>query len=186
MKEYNDGGGILDLLFWVGFAAASLGLVLGIYMLVRSFYGYVYSHLTFPSELKQYWDGLRAHYSAVGTPLVADREFEAYLQDLLIKATDRNAAINVNRAEFLRKANRAIILVLIASGITAIPYSIRERMKNEQAAVEITRRGSEPMSQRPSITQHPAPVVPPKPTPPTNFDERTGVKAPADRNRPKR
>ena len=189
LKEYNAGGGILDVLFWIGFAVGSAAYVIGIYLLVRSFHGYEYLHLSFPSELKQHWDGLRAHHSALGTPLLADREFETYLQDQLINVTDQNTENNVNRAEYLQKANRAIIIVLIATGLTAIPYSIRERLKDQPTVkVEITNRGLFSMSQNPGAGSAPAPkpVVPPKPVPPAPFVERTGVRAPANRNPAKR
>jgi hypothetical protein len=178
LKEYDLRGGLLDVVFWLGFGIGSLAYVAAVYLIVRSFYGFIYLHLSFPSALKKYWDDLRAHHSAKGTPLLADREFEEYLQGLLIRATDRNAAINVSRAEYLRKTNRAIIVVLIASGVSAIPYSVRERAQNHGAASVETIHGGSAMSQSPNAATQPRPPIPPKPVPPEPFEERTGVRPP--------
>ena len=182
LKEYDSGYGLLDLLFWLGFAVASMAYVTAIYTLVRSFYGHNYWHMSFPSSLKKCWDGLRAHYSAQGAPLVADREFEEYLQALLIRITDRNAAINVRRAEYLRKTNRAIIVVLIASGVSSIPYAIRERMQNHGAAAVETVHRESAMSERSNAATPARPPVPPKPAPPNPFEEHTGVEPPGGWN----
>jgi hypothetical protein len=183
LREYRTGSAVLDAVFWSGFATGCAAYAVAIYLVVRSFHPYTYRHLSFPSELKRYHNGLRAHYTALGTPLLAEREFEEYVERLLIEATDRNAANNVNRAEYLRKTNRAMILVLVAAGLSSVPYAIRERTKEQVVGrVETSHRETGPVNTHPSASHRPAaPTVPPKPAPPSNFDERTGVKAPSDR-----
>jgi hypothetical protein len=78
LKEYDGDGGLLDVLFWGGFTCASVAYAVAIYMFVRSFYGYVYQHLPFPSELQRYREGLREHHREAGTHYLADREFEEF------------------------------------------------------------------------------------------------------------
>src|ERR1700741_3602714 len=76
LKDYKGGGGALDTLFWGGFAASAVGLTVAIGLLVKSFHGYVYLQLPFPSQLKAYLDGVRLHHRAAGTPLLGERAFE--------------------------------------------------------------------------------------------------------------
>jgi len=193
LKEYESDGGVLDALFWGAFACASLSYVLAIYMLVRSFYGYVYRHLPFPSELRRYRDRLREHHRATGTPYLADREFEEFLEHNLMEAADRNTEHNLKRVTYLHKTNRAIIITLVAVAFTAVPYSIAERTREPPPQkVEITRIARAAM--RYDVTRSPpsttttmphmpvepsnAPSMPPRPVPPSNFDVTTGVRAP--------
>lgn len=180
LKEYDGDGGLLDGLFWGGFTAAAVAFAVAIYMFVRSFHGYAYRRLPFPSELKEYLDGARAHHRAAGTPLLADRAFEDFLERRLIEAADRNTENNVNRGVYLHQTNSAIIVTLVAVAFTSVPYSIRERMKEPRPQrVEITRISGAAMSQ--TVSPSPRPVtttVPPMPVPPSNFDEKVGVRAP--------
>jgi hypothetical protein len=172
VREYLPGGRLLDAVFWIALAAATVSCAFSLYYyVVRSFHGHVYRHLPFPSELKRYHADLLAHYEALGRPLVADLEFPNYLTSLLVEATDRNTASNVNRGGFLNKTNRAIIVTLLAGIVAAIAYSIGERTRIS------AQTGQELMGSQPQPSSVP-PVVPPKPVPPQNFDERTGVKAP--------
>lgn len=181
LKDYDARGGIPDRIFWGALTAACVAYAVAICMLVRSFHGHVYRHLPFPSELKAYHDGLRAHYEALGTPLLADREFESFLDQRLIDAADRNTENNLERAEYLRQANRGIIVAVMALTAASIPYALHERTKEAQPQqVEIINHEvamAQPTRPAPG-TQRP---VPPKPIPPENFDVRIGVRAPRTR-----
>lgn len=180
VKEYDGDGTWLDGLFWGGFAAAAAAFTVASYTFVRSFHGYAYLRLPFPSELKEYLDGLRAHHRAVGTPLLADRAFEDFLEQRLIEAADQNAANNVNRGAYLHKTNRAIIVTLVAAVFAAVPYSIRERTREPRPQrIEITRIPGTAMPQSMPPTPRPvATTIPPIPVPPSNFEEKVGVRAP--------
>lgn len=176
------GAGVDDRIFWGALTAACVAYAVAIYMLVRSFHGHVYRHLPFPSELKEYHDGLRAHYEALGTPLLADREFESFLEQRLVDAADRNTENNLERAEYLRQANRGIIVAVMALTCASVPYSLHERTKEAAPQkLEITnlQTAMAPQNPRPAPgTQRP---VPPKPIPPENFDVRIGARAPRTR-----
>jgi hypothetical protein len=176
LKEYDAGGEMLDILFWGGFTCASLAYSVAIYMFVRSFYGYVYRHLPFPSELQRYRDGLREHHRAAGTHYLAEREFEAFLERDLVTATDRNMEHNLNRSTYLHRTNSAIIVTLVAVALTSVPYSIRERTQAQRPQrVEITRI---PGASMPSVSSGTDAAVPPKPVPPSSFDVKGIVRAP--------
>lgn len=180
LKEYDGNGGLLEGLFWGGFTAAAAAFTVAIYMFVRSFHGYAYRRLPFPSELKEYPDGVRAHHRAAETPLLAERAFDEFLEQRLIEAADRNTENNVNRGVYLDQTNRAIIVTLVAVAFTSVPYSIRERMKEPHPQrVEVTRISGTAMPQTVSPTPRPATTtVPPMPAPPSNYDEKVGVRAP--------
>jgi len=181
LKDYDARGGVDDRIFWGALTAACVAYAVAIYMLVRSFHGHVYRHLPFPSELKEYHDGLRAHYQALGTPLLADREFEAFLEQRLIDAADRNTENNLERAEYLRQANRGIIVAVMALTCAAVPYSLHERTKEAAPQkLEITNLQTA-MAQNPRPAPGTQRPVPPKPIPPENFDVRIGVRAPRTR-----
>jgi hypothetical protein len=188
LKEYDGDGGLLDVLFWGGFTCASLAYSVAIYMLVRSFYGYVYQHLPFSSALQRYRDGLREHHREAGTPYLAEREFEQYLEQNLVNAADRNMAHNLNRSTFLHRTNSAIVVTFVAVAFTSVPYSIRERTQAPPPQrVEITRIPGAAMPQ--SVSPGPqaaTPAVPPKPVPPSNFDVKGIVRAPTPRTLPMR
>jgi hypothetical protein len=64
-------------------------------------------------------------------------------------------------------------MALLAMMVATVPYSIRKRSALDHPSEKRT------MAQQPQ--PKPAPVVPPKPVPPTNFDVRTGVKVPSPR-----
>jgi hypothetical protein len=176
VKEYEGAGDWLDIVFWGGFICASMAYAVGIYMFVRSFYGYVYQHLPFPSELQRYRDGLRDHHRGAGTPYLADREFEAFMERNLVNAADHNMEHNLNRGTYLHRANSAIIIALVALAFTSVPYSILERNQADRPQrIEITRMpgATMPQSAVPAMSR-----VPPRPIPPSNIDERAGLKAP--------
>lgn len=180
VKEYEEGGGAVDVLFWAGFGISVASFLIAIYMLVRSFHGYTYYRLPFPSELKEYRDGARVHHRAAGTPLLADRAFDDFLEQRLIEATDRNMENNTNRGAYLEKTNTAIIVTLVALAVTSVPYSVRERtIAPRPQKVEITHIPGVAMQQSISPSPRPAtPTVPPMPIPPSNVPEKTGVRAP--------
>jgi hypothetical protein len=123
---------------------------------------------------------LREHHRLAGTPYLADKEFQEFLEHNLMEATDRNTEHNLGRATFLHKTNRAIIVALVAVAFTAVPYSIRERTRQPRPQrVEITRIAGVAMPSNVSQSSRAAaPTVPPRPVPPSNFDVRTGVRAP--------
>jgi hypothetical protein len=154
--------------------------MLTVYMLIRSFYGYVYQRIPFPSQFLAYHEGLKAHYGALGTPGLADQEFDLYLRGQYVEAGDRNSVHNVNRGEYLHQGNRALILSLCALVGCAVPHVLAVRQsKPEPQQIQLVNGGTQMPNRhdRPAVPVAPV-AVPPKPVPPANIDLRTGTTVP--------
>jgi hypothetical protein len=140
VRQFDTRDAVLKLVFWPTFVLACAAFATATYMVVRSFYGYVYSRIPLPSELYRHHEALKAHYEALGKPSLADQEFELYLMRRYINAGDRNSVHNANRGEYLHKANRSIVLALSATALCAVPYAIAVRAtRSEPQRVEIVR-----------------------------------------------
>ncbi len=140
LQQFKSNSHILNVVFWPLFVGACAALAVAAYMVVRSFHGYVYSRIPLPSQIRDYHEGLRAHYVAAGYPGLADKEFQLYLLNRYVEAADRNSVHNVNRGEYLHKANRALVAALVATALSAVPYGIAVRsVQPEPQKVEIVR-----------------------------------------------
>lgn len=131
-QEFEARHPFLATTFWAAFTVAAVTFGIAVYMLVRSFYGYLYQRIPLPSQLLAYHEGLQAHYTALGTPGLADQEFDLYLRQRYVDAGDRNAVNNVNRGEYLHQGNRALILSLCALVCCAVPHVISKRLSDPE------------------------------------------------------
>lgn len=144
LREYPAGGGFLDYVFWLLFGASCAGFTIATCMLVRSLSFGRYEQLPFASKLSAYREELQQRYTALGTPLLADRRFEAFLEQRLITAANTNSEHNAKRQASLQKALRGIVVTIIALGAASVPFSIRVRTTPPvPQKVEITTRQSE-------------------------------------------
>jgi hypothetical protein len=124
----------LEIVFWSAYAVAAAGFIAAVYMLIRSFHGYVYRRIPLPSQLLAYYEGLLRHYTALGRPGLANQEFDLYLRERYVEAGDRNAVHNTNRFDYLHQANRGIILSLCALVACTVPYVLAIRLSNADSA----------------------------------------------------
>jgi hypothetical protein len=106
-QKFRTDDRLLQFVFWMSYAVAAVAFVVTVHKLIRSFHGYVYRRIPYPSQILAYYQELKAHYQAAGTPGLADEEFDVYLRGQYIEAGDRNSVLNVNRAAFLNQGNRA-------------------------------------------------------------------------------
>lgn len=172
----------LEIVFWSAYAVAAAGFMVAVYMLIRSFHGYVYRRIPLPSQLLAYHEGLLRHYTALGRPGLANDEFDLYLRQRYVEAGDRNAVHNTNRFDYLHQANRGIILSLLRTG--SLHRSARARHPTVQCG--FVPGSAHPMKREYRMTirqMHPATppspgAVPPKPEPPPNIDVKRGLKVP--------
>jgi hypothetical protein len=168
VQQFKSSEADLNAIFWPLFMCSCIAFAVAAYRLFRSFHGYVYSRIPLPSQLRKYHEGLRAHYTALGLPGVAEREMDQYLLDRYIEAGDINSVHNVNRDVYLQKANRALVAAFVAASASAIPYAIsvrstapqpqqvilaREANANERA-VSGERGGAARAAQTGAATQH--------------------------------
>lgn len=88
--------------------------------------GNVYSHLPFPGTLEAYRRDLQAyHGEAEGAESKADAEFNAYLRERLIQATDHNMETNLKRSARYYSANTFIAFMIIMVLLSGIPVLLK-------------------------------------------------------------
>jgi hypothetical protein len=126
-QKFSAHNPLVQTVFWASFAIAATCFLATVYLVVRSFHGYVYQRIPFPSQLLGYHEALKRHHEAHGTPGLADEEFDLYLRWRYVEAGDRNAAHNANRVNYLHQANRALITCLCALVACTVPYVISLR-----------------------------------------------------------
>jgi hypothetical protein len=126
-QQFKSDWALVQYTFWPLFLIACTSFSVAVYMAVRSYYGYVYSRIPFPSHLVTYYQGLRQHYAALGKPGLADSEFDLYLIQRYVEATDRNSVHNANRGVYIHKANRALVAAVIATAACAVPHTMALR-----------------------------------------------------------
>jgi hypothetical protein len=178
-QKFRTADTLLQTLFWVSYATAVVAFAVTVYMLIRSFHGYVYERIPFPSQILDYHEGLKAHHTAAGKPGLAEEEFDVYLRRQYIEAADRNSVLNVNRAAYLNQGNRALILCLCALAGCAVPHLVAVRKaKPEPQLFQLVNGSRRDMPDREKPPVAPV-VVPPKPVPPANIEIRTGTRLPS-------
>jgi hypothetical protein len=177
-QKFRTGDRLLHVVFWSSYAIAGAAFVVTVYMLIRSFHGHVYRRIPHPSQIFAYYEGLKAHYGAMGKPGLAEEEFDVYLRGQYIEAGDRNSVLNMNRAAYLHQGNRALILCLCALVGCAVPHVVAVRgAKPEAQLFQLVNGSRTDMHDREKMPAVPV-VIPPKPVPPPNIDIRTGTKLP--------
>jgi hypothetical protein len=125
--------------FWIALTVGLCCFAATAYCVVRSAHGYVYERIPHASQLIVHHANLKAFHSSAGTPEAAQAAFEAYLTRTYVAATDRNAANNLNRGEWLNEANRWLVYALCSTAVAGIPAAIQIKTAPEKAQkIEIT------------------------------------------------
>lgn len=138
-RTYSDSRTWAATLFVGSFAAALIAFCVAVYMLARSLFGPKYLRIPWPSQIRDYEEGLIKFYR--GKPdaeALATRDWETDLIDRYVHAANRNAENNANAGEYLYKANRAVVVTLFVVALGAIPvvHDVRANRDVPQA-VEI-------------------------------------------------
>lgn len=139
-RTYSFQHEIATLVFVAAFAGASIAFLVAVYMLARSLFGPHYRRIPWPSQIRDYEEGLRHYYrgQASSDEIVA-RELEAFLIDRYVDAANRNAENNANAGEYVYNANRAVVVALIAVAVAAFPVIVDFRSEQQlPQKVEIT------------------------------------------------
>ena len=127
-RSYSYPPGWISYVFVVSLAVASSAFMMAVYMLCRSFFGPKYRRIPWPSQLRDYEEGLLRFYKSKGDDATsANEEWEVFLVDRYVDASNRNSENNANAGEYLHKANRAVVVALIATGLGAGPVILDSR-----------------------------------------------------------
>jgi hypothetical protein len=133
VQQFRSDQLALEYTFWTLYVLACGSFSVAAYMAVHSYHGYRYQRIPYPSTLVRYYQGLREHHTRSGTPGLADTEFAVYLTQRYIAAADANSVHNANRSEYLHKANRALVVAVIATAACAVPHTIALRTTPPEA-----------------------------------------------------
>lgn len=123
-KGFESDEAALQWLFWIATATAGVLVSTSVYLLIRSLQGYRYQRIPSPVALALHHEGLREHYSRQGKPGLADPEFDSYLMQRYIAAADPNAVNNIQRGEYLNRANRFLVYALCATALAGVPAGV--------------------------------------------------------------
>lgn len=190
-QTYGFPTGSAARVFVAAMAVAGVAFMSSVYFLSRSLFGPKYKRIPWPSELRDFQEGLIAYYHGqAGGEAAAREEWERFLVDRYVDATNRNASNNANAGEYLYKANRAVIVALVATAVAAGPVVLDARAgRNMPQRIEITNLGVTGMTKdntqgggQPAsapATPPPQPQQQTKPVAPANVEIRTGTQAPA-------
>jgi hypothetical protein len=124
-ERFETSSPVLAAWFWTSFGIACAAFLLSVYMLVRSFYGWLYERIPLPSQLREYERGLIEYHKATGSDQhAAATEMRQFLDERYVVAGDRNAVNNATRAEYLHQANKWLVVALGAVALCAAPFVI--------------------------------------------------------------
>lgn len=182
---------LLAILFWIAFALALIALACSVYQLVRVQVGYVYRRLAYPSQLLQSELDLERWYaenSQSERPCATVKEdFESQVSQRLAEAADQNTRNNITRGEHLHRANGALVVGMIATGLAAMINGanlVRERLQTSRIPSTADRTPlMRDNQQSPAVQPGNAPATSPppstpRPTVPPNQDQKTQIDPP--------
>jgi len=120
-----------SIIFLLGYGAGLVAFGAGVYMLARSLSGPRYLRIPWPSQIRDFEEKLGEYYDGKeGGAELARIEWERHLIDRYVDAANRNSENNARVGEYLYKANRAVVLTIIAAAITAVPVVVDQRASN--------------------------------------------------------
>ena len=137
-----DGG--LGWWFGVTLVAGTLSLLGAVVQLIRARYGYTYERIPFPSEIREYEKSLLAFHQANGTESQFRDEFEEWLTDRMVSASDRNLQNDVQKSHHLHWSLTWLIAALVAIGLATPPYFFVEADR-DQEVVQVEVIGANPL-----------------------------------------
>jgi hypothetical protein len=138
-KAFENSHPAVYVPFWIAFAAARCCLAAVVFCIVRSLHGYVYDRIPYASELMIHQANLQGLHASAGKPEYAQTAFEGYLIKKYVVATDFNAVNNINRAEWLTRADRWLVYALCTTALAGAPAAIQIKTAPEKAQkIEIT------------------------------------------------
>jgi hypothetical protein len=198
LKEFETPTLLLSGFFWTMALLATLAYGIAVYMSVRSYYGYLYQRIPLPSQLQAHQAELLAyHRKSGGREGDAQRDFEDFLCQRYIDATDRNAANNINRGAYLHNANSAVAVCLVFTLFSGAVFGVHVKLDpSKPQRVEITNIPEASMTEeKDQPKKENAQPIPnagkpssfvdtniSKPAGPKNIDVRTGFEVPKKKN----
>ena len=126
VKDYDFSGDLGTRVFAGAVGNAIFFLSAAAYFLSRSYHGYLYEQLPSAQQLRDYYLQLRNYYEhpdVDGPGLKTD--FDTYLIERYIDASEKNSANNTSKAAYLYRANQSIIVGMLVSALAVLPWSVQ-------------------------------------------------------------
>lgn len=195
---------VITIIFFFFLAASTVLFLIAVYHLIRSFYGRTYAFIETPGELKTYYDELLQHHRNLSDYYksleeyygvepreknypepeeLAEQDFQEFLSQKYISATNENTWNNDSKSERLHSANLFLIFTLCSTLVCSVPFLYADLNKPEkihQIQIDnlhkIFSLEEKPMN-RESTPQSPS-ASPPPSNPPTNSPSSDQPKPP--------
>lgn len=195
---------VITIIFFFFLATSTILFLIAVYHLIRSFYGRTYAFIETPGELKTYYDELLQHHRNLSDYYksleeyygvepreknypepeeLAEQDFQEFLSQKYISATNENTWNNDSKSERLHSANLFLIFTLCSTLVCSVPFlyadlnkpekihRIRINNFNEISLLEEKTMNRETTPQSPSAS-------PPPSNPPTNSPSSDQPKPP--------
>lgn len=138
------GRDVWSVLFYIGFCATFLSVLLAIYFLIRSYYNYGYAYLPMPSDITGDIEGVKKYYEHPYFRRYGKEQKERLIQedvDSLIlgyykRCLEINFRNNNRKSKYLHHCSSALIAVIVFLFASSIPFWIRYHSSAKVQKVE--------------------------------------------------
>jgi hypothetical protein len=137
VRGYSNEFLLLNWVFYPLVTSTAISFAVGMYFLIRAYFGQTYQYLPRLSELAEYEKGLVAYYQETGEDQStaeesARRDFAGYLAGKVVQAASQNAFNNDEKSAFRYRANWAVVAVLLLMIMSGVPYVIDQSISTEK------------------------------------------------------
>src|SRR5437867_3886209 len=110
-------------------ALSGVACLLSAALLARSYFNYTYRYVATPKVLRDYHNGLVAHYLSTGSndaeaKSMADAETHAYIQERYAESAHDNTVNNDRKSYYLYLANGWMLAAAVLAAASAGPYVV--------------------------------------------------------------
>lgn len=153
-KEFPyDLSTVITIIFFCLLGTSTILFLITVYHLIRSFYGRTYAFIETPGELKIYYDELLHHHRNLSDyyrsleeyygveprerdypkpEVLAKQDFQEFLSQKYISATNENTWNNDSKSERLHSANLFLIFTLCSALVCSVPFLYADLNKPEK------------------------------------------------------
>lgn len=127
----------LTIIFLISISAVIICLIIAIYFLIKAFSnftkGYEYLGISYTQDLYDWNKELEDYYNEYpDTETTPQKEFESFLIESFVKHTEHNMYVNDKKYGHIYKSKKFIIITLILSMLTLIPFSYNFFKKDKE------------------------------------------------------
>lgn len=124
----------IELFTLVFLVIAFILMLITVYFLIRSYYNYSYGYIATSQEMKEYCEQLIYFYGAdPDAEKKANADLEEWINSEYAVHTHRNVLNNDRKSGYIHKANGFLLVALLATFVSGVPYAIDTIIKPTEA-----------------------------------------------------